>query len=115
MSTACHARGGPRPAWGTLYGVAAVTLAAAAALDLLLPDGLGRMLGEGVGALGTFAALKLWVRGNRAVLAAEARCCSAPITIRVAHPGDVGELPAAVRAPALSETVGDDVEQEALV
>jgi hypothetical protein len=114
MSGSCHVRGSPRPAWGTLYAIAGIALGAVAASDLLLPEGLGRTLGEGAGALAAFAALKLWVRGNRAALAAEARCCSAPLTIRVAHLGDLTAVPAADPAPALLEA-RTDVEHEELV
>ena len=114
MSEACHARSGPRPAWMALYAVAAVALAAAAASELLLPAELGRTVGEVAGALGTFGALGLWVRGNRAALAAEARCCTISITIRVAHPGDVGELTELAPAPDGADTF-DEVEQHALV
>ena len=114
MSEACHARSGPRPAWMALYAVAAVALAAAVTSELLLPAGPGRTMGELAGALGTFGALGLWVRGNRAALVAQARCCSMPITIRVAHPGDVGEPVEVAPVPTGAATFAE-VEHEALI
>ena len=94
---------GPRGAagrfrWGALYGGALLPLAVLAVVEVAAPPGPLRTVLRCVLALGTFAAMALWVRSSRAAFDLESWCACAPGTIRVRviesrrplHPAPVG-------------------------
>jgi hypothetical protein len=71
--------GGPR--WRVLYGVTLPQLAALAAVEASSPPVPVRTLLRWLLALGTFVAMALWVRANRAAFDSEDWCACAPQTI----------------------------------
>ena len=73
----------PRPRWGLLYSALLLTLAAAAAVELIpVRDGARTALRCGLAVAG-FIAMALWVRRNRAALDLEDWCACAGATMVV--------------------------------
>ncbi len=103
-------RAGPRPRWGTLYALAAVTALAVGAADAWTTS---RALDAAVVVAG-FAAMGGWLRRNRAALDQQRWCACAgdTLTVRVVASRRPDSLPAdpppvrkAARQPARSATL----------
>ncbi|MGH2670018.1 MAG: hypothetical protein ACRDH5_13055 [bacterium] len=96
----------PRPRWGVLYGMGAVTLAALTAIEVRGVPGVLQTLLRCTLALATFAAMALWVRFNRAALDLQnwCECAASKITVRVIQ----------ARRPVPEPAEEEDEEAEAL-
>lgn len=72
-----------RPRWALLYGVTLPQLAALAAVEAGSPPLPARALLRWTLALGTFVAMALWLRANRAAFDLQDWCDCAPQTMTI--------------------------------
>lgn len=98
-------RATPRPRWASLYGLAALTLAALAAVEVVVAPGAAQTALRCGVALCGFAAMAGWARSNRVELDQQdwCECAASTITMRV--------IPSRGPEPGLPD---EDVEEQTL-
>ncbi len=90
----------PRPRWGQLYGIALLGVLALAVADVAAPT-TARSTLDGVLAGAAFAAIALWVRGNRTALDFQdwCECAADQVTMRLITSMRPERCPPIVPAP----------------
>lgn len=97
-------RPGPHPRWGLLYGLAALTLAALAAVEVVVSPGAARTVLRCGLALCAFAAMAVWARSNRVALDQQDWCACAAEKTRVRVILSHGPEPRRVPGEAIEES-----------